>query len=389
MKTSKIFLLLSIGLFGCVQAAMAQHRKPRTPKGFDNGIENKWEFRVSAGGSIGSFDDKAILIDAGFGYNFGSNVYLGVASGAFPYFSAIDKMPSITYVPLMLDATFRHNPYNDRWSPFLQLRGGYLFPTESSYLMKGDINYDRPGYTSFEISPGISFRPVRNIDLFLSMGYAVAVPGDDGLDPALAQTEHLLQTRLGLGFRGKPKSPTRTVMIEENARIQAQRQQEYEEQWAKQKAQEEEERRKADEERAERRRQRQSSGVDDSLLSALGLASQTSVEFFCHVTPAMVEEGASLENKLIQLASLAAGKSVSSIVILGYSAAGESQDASNVIEANNNADKVRAYLIKRYVIDRNLISTAFNGFEASSSSDTRPKGAIATIMIQKVADEKK
>lgn len=389
MRTNAIRILILLGLCGNWLDASAQSHILKNPAGYDDGVAERAEFRVSLGSQCGSPFDKAILFDLGGGYNIDDNLYIGLSTGVYPYFGALNRVESDAVIPMMADFSCRLNNLAESWSPFVQIRGGYLAHMKpSTFFPDTSEPYTRKGYTAFEIGGGACYRILRNVDLRMSLNYALAIPGKDDYEPAQNCTEHLLQARVGFGFRGKPKSPTRSEMLEEVAKKNAERQQEYEKYWAEKAAQEEAERQKEEEERAERRRQREANG-QNSLAESLGLtANMPSVEFFCHVTESMVTEGASLENKLINLASLAAGKQVVSIVILGITPNENSLDASNVIDANRQADKVKNYLNKRYVIDKNLMTTAFSGFEEKCSKETRPKNAIATIMIEKVGEKK-
>lgn len=374
--------LASLACFASLDAAYPV-RRPVTPRGYDDGIHQKWEYRLMGGFSVGSYNDEALLFEAGVGYNFTSNVYLGAVAGVYPYFGVIDRLESCPFVPLLADLTLRSNPYSDRWSPFFEFRAGALLPMSWSGTLENGDTYDRQPYVTFELCPGINFRPVRNVDLRLSAGYALAIPGDDGYEPEnLNHIQHSLQVRLGIGFRGRPSSPTRMAMIQESERVFAERQREYRERWEEQKARTEEEHRKEAEARAERRRQREQGGATSVLPTAI-LSSQGKMEFFCHVQPGTVAEGALLNNDLIRLATLVASKEVSSIVVFGYDPEAASQGNTDVIRANNNAEKVRSYLNKRYVIDRNILSTALSGFEDVLHSESRPSGTIATILIEK------
>lgn len=385
----KLISLLTIGVVCVSQLTFAQSRKRRTPAGYDDGIAKKWEMRFALGGQNGTKKDKAVLLDMGFGYNLNSNLYMGLSTGLYPKFGVVDGLKSDNVIPVMADLTFRVNPESDHWSPFFQVRGGYMMHTKTNdYLEKECLPYERKGYTAFEFGPGLCFRILRNIDLRMSLDYAVAVPGDDGFDPARNSTEYLFQARLGMSFRGKPKSGTRSEMRAEAARKAAEEQHRRDEEWAAQQKAEAEEARLREEAAREERRRRREAAAQQTAQMFSASSNEAPVEFYCHVTSAMVDsEG--LDNQLVKLAALAAGKSVQTIVVLGYSNKPNSTDASDVIEASSRADKVKNYLNKRYVISKNLITTAFSGFEEHSSPNTRPNDAIATIMIQKVAEQKK
>lgn len=376
--------LFVIGVIAGMQLAFPQSYRHRTPKGFDNGITEKWELRADIGAQV---SDIAGLIDIGVGYNVNENIYLGLASGAYPKYGAAGEIESVTHFPVMADFTYRYNPPTDNWSFFAFFRGGYIMPSKTEAFFKNSKPYERQGYTAFEFGPGYALRLQRNIDLRFSMNYALAIPGDDGFDPAVNHTEHLFQMRVGMAFRGKPKSGTRAEMIAEANRKAEEERRRYDEEWAaKQKAEEEEYRRRTEEEREERRRRREES-TQRAVESLSVTANEMPFEFFCHITPDMVENN-TIDNKLVQLASMAAGKTVSTIVVLGLAPGTDSADASSIVTAIQNSDKVKNYLYKRYVISRDLVTTFTSGFETNSGKDSRPKEAIATIIIQKKPADK-
>lgn len=395
MNVQKIIAILLLSIcFSSLLAAPHARRIARGPRGYDDGISGKGEFKMSLGSQVGDPFDKALLIDVGGGYNINSNLYIGASTGIYPYFGVVFILDPDPVVPLLADVVYRINPASERWSYFFQTRLGGLLHTQSSdvvmYTPEGgqeyvEEPYTRKNYVDFELGGGIYYRILRNVDLTLSLNYAVAAPGDDGFEPARNCTEHLLQARIGMNFRGKPKSPSRSEMLADEAREHAAQQKEYERYWAQKQAQEEEELRQEEEARAERRRQREEAAKNAAPDPLLAVTKST-YEFYAYVTADMIDNG-SLDNKLISLASMAAGKTVSSIVVLGVTAGESSSDASSVIEANNNSDKVRTYLNKRYVIDKNLITTVFSGFDEIAKPANRPKGTIGVIMIEKVSEK--
>lgn len=394
MKITSVISLLAAGMLCHADMASAQTNYKKALANYDNGIANKWEFRVGLGGSYGTRGDKAGLFDLGLGYNIGSNVYLGIATGAYPLFGVVDDLKADVVLPLMGDLTWRYNTSNEKVSFFIEGRGGVLVhsrPTAYLEIDDQDNKYERQPYLTIEVGPGLDIRVRRNIDLRLSVGYAYANPTNDGFVPARNYTEHSVQARVGFAFRGEPRTASRSVL--RDAVLREERERQMQQYLAEQKAEEEAALRRAEEDREERRRRREEMNQTiaqqggSTVDPMAGMAQNTNAyEFFFHVTPKMIADGAGLENKLIQLASLAAGKHVSSIVVMGYAPA--SPDGSpNVVDAMAEATKVINYLNKRYVIDKTLFSSAFNGFEASSGASTKPKDAIATIMIQRVSEK--
>lgn len=378
----KIFISF-IALFSLASLTTVSAQSwPRTATKYDDGIKQKMEFRGSVGSQIGTKRDIAALLDLGLGYNFTSNFYLGLGSGIYPKFGVADGIGSDAVIPLMLDATYRINLQSESLSPFFQFRGGCLFHTDPDGVLESGMYegepYTRANYTAFDLGAGVYIRPVRNVDFRLSLHYAIAVPGDDGHDPVLNCTEHLLQFRAGIGLRGKVRSGSRAELSAEATRqLQEQRRQEHEQRLAEQAARRAEAERRAEEDRAARRAQREAtaSSVTSSLVQEIP------VEFFCHITPSMME-GNNLNNDLIKLATLATGNQLASVIVLGYS------NGQDVVKAVQNADSVRKHLNKRYYINSSLISTSYMGFDDIIQAHPRPADAIATIIIQKTPETK-
>lgn len=382
MKSSALSLLAALAVTTLApHAAHAQYLSNKTK--YDDGISHKVEFRITGGTQIGTKHDIAALADFGLGYNFNKNFYLGIGSGYYAQFGVVDGLKACGMIPVLADATFRFNSQNERWSPFIQVRGGYLIPVPSSDVLedgpKAGETYNRVGYTNMDLGAGICFRNLRNVGLKFSLHYAYALAGDDGLAEPFNCDEHLVQLRFGVNLRGKARTATRSELkAEANRQLAEQRRLEHEKRQAEAAARRAEAERRAEEDRAARRAQREAtaSSVTSSLVQDIP------VEYFCHVTPAMLE-GSNLDNELIKLATLATGKQLRSIIILGTAA-----QTDDVVKAIQNADDVRKHLAKRYYISRELISTSYTGFEDILKAHARPDGTIATIIIQKAPDQK-
>lgn len=368
--------------FSLAPQAAAQSYYQRELKGYDDGITQKWEARVTGGLEYGSFDDLALLLDVGAGYNFTPNVYVGLSTGMYPYFGVVKYLPSCVHIPILADVTLRYNKLDEHWSYFWQMRTGCLLPVERETINDNGDPYTRRPYVVFEAGPGLTLRPSRALDVNMSVGASFDFARTDDWKPKpLNHNQRFLYARVGFSFRGKPTSPTRTEMIAEQRKVIEQRHKEYEEAWRAKQQQEDEERRIESEARAEQRRYQDAAGEQPAL--QLGRGDEAKMEFFCHVTPAMVSDGASLSNDLIRLATLAVNKEVTSIVVLGLDPNARTEELADAVVRIENADKVSAYLSKRYVISHNLLSTVFSGFEESSDPKSRPSGAIATIMVQR------
>lgn len=381
MKSNLIIALLAAAV---ALPASGQSKLKKLPKNYDDGISGKWEFRFDAGAQYGTLGDMAALVNIGGGYNFNSNLYFGIASGLYSGFGVVDWAKSAeAIVPVMGDLTVRFNMPNEKNSFFVQTRAGYLFNTTKEITLENyEVTpYTRQDYFTFEIGPGWYLRPSRNIDVRLSFNYALAVPGDDGFDPAFNHTEHLFQGRLGMNFRGTPRTKSRSELEAEATHIEREEQERlFAEMEAARKLQEQQARERAEADRAARRARREAES--QQVESPAAMMGEAPIEYYFHVSPSILEGG--MNNKLVELASMCAAHKLAAIVIKGYSANGSSDDATTVIEAMKQAENVKNHLVKNYVIDKNLISCVFAGFESASKKEPLPNGCIATIMIQKV-----
>lgn len=382
-----VLSLLAMSLVTTMATHTAQAQYLSNALKYDDGITKKVEFRITGGAQVGTKHDMAALADLGLGYNFTKNFYLGVGSGYYAKFGVVDGMPADGVIPLLADATYRFENQTERWAPFIQLRAGYLMPVPASGELEdtpwlGELagqTYDRKGYTNIDLGAGICFRNVRNVDLKFSLHYAMALAGDDGYDPALNCDEHLVQFRFGVNLRGKARTASRSELkAEANRQLAEQRRLEHEKRQAELAARRAEAERLAEEDRAARRAQREAtaSSVTSSLVQDIP------VEFFCHITPSMLE-GSNLDNELIKLATLATGKQLQGIIILGTA-----EQKDDVVKAIQHADDVRKHLAKRYYISKDLISTSYTGFDDILKEHARPDNAIATIIIQKSPEQK-
>lgn len=336
---------------------------------------------MDLGGQTGTSGDRAGIVDLGVGYNVSSNVYLGVVTGAYPYFGVVDGLDSDVTVPLMADLSFRLNPFSEGWSPFVSFRGGYLMHTSpNAVLTDTQAPYVRQGYRMLEASCGIDIRCQRHVDLRLSLGYALALAGDDGFSPARNCDQHMLQARLGIGLRAKAKGPSHAELLADmESYVRSEHRREYEDLQSRRRAEAEQHEQESRRHNEQQRRQRQRDH-EQTLMMQEGMMNEQPYGFFCHVTPSMLRQG-TRHPDLERLAKLVAGKNVATIVVLGYSPNAQAMDI-DVAGALAQARKVEQVLNKTYRIKSELIVKAAQGFEGVQETANHPVSAVATIMIQ-------
>ena len=163
---------------------------------YDDGIAKKWELKIG-GAAFTDFTNEtpkqgklkgseAWGIDAGIGYNFTSNWFLGLNSGFYDSWGGVkglDKGSNV--IPALADVVYRWNlGTKEKWSIFLEGRGGYLFSLENDYKYLGkdrEVN----GYYYADAQAGVYYRIRRNIDLKLSAGWGYAWNRNDDIDPII------------------------------------------------------------------------------------------------------------------------------------------------------------------------------------------------------------
>ena len=366
-------LLLTALTLSLAGTTVAQEAK------YDNGIRHKWEFRVETGAMFGSKKDLAGLVNVGVGINATSNLYLGVTSGYYPMFGVVDGSKACSAVPVMGDITLRFNNQSESMSWFLEGRGGILLNMKSKGdLENGPSDYKYTNWTGIEAGPGIYIRPRRNVDVKFTLTYGIGLPADDGYDPSPSETEHMVQLRVGVNLRGKPKTATRQELQAEANRQAAQEalRQEAERKAAREQAEREAEER-AREAREARRQQREAQAKAQAEVAA---GEQVKLEPFCSITQQMVD-GSEYDTKLIELSSMVSSNQVAQIVVKSYKGQFDSDGAMAVVNCMERAEKVIAMLQKKYYIDSRLLSWVVGDYkDLPQGQDSK---TYYTILIQK------
>lgn len=192
----------------------------------DDGISKKWEFKFDGALSTNfkgndneklTTGDDNIMFNIGGGYNFNSNIFLGLSTGYYPSCGVVDsgKLSKANYyIPFLADFVYRWNiGTTGKWSIFAQARGGYLFSVRGDCNLSKDVTYEYPNSGYIDLQPGFYYRLRPNIDIRFSVGYAYLMPADD--TPDITHNENMFIAKVGMNFRKAPKVEIRTTPIEE------------------------------------------------------------------------------------------------------------------------------------------------------------------------------
>ena len=371
----KIFALMAVASLGvAAQAQTVQELETQLADvqqkldNYDDGIAKKWEFKFDFSGNVSTgYDDdtygytkgeESFSLDLGAGYNFTSNWFLGLNTGYFwKYGNESNRL-----IPLLLDVVYRWNlGEKEKWSLFLEGRGGYLFSIRANRDTKKYKDYEYKNYNFFEIQPGVYYRLKRNIDLRFSLGYAYTDPREGDNVDLVARHEHIFSAKLGMNFRGTPKTATRSELTAEAASIaaalEAARLAEEQARQDSIKAAQEAAAKKAAEEEAARK----AAELEAARLAALEADKHKNLTLFYEIRESDLL--ADHVAKLDELVEWVNTRKIDLIVVKGYADKNTGNYRLNQMYAKNRAEKVKKALIKKYGIDKNMI-------ECSSYGDT-------------------
>lgn len=347
---------------------------------YDDGIASKFEFRFSLGAGFGTPKDLMGTVDLGVGYNLNSHWYLGVASGVYPMFGVVDGATASNVIPAMADLTWRSNGESERQSFFVQLRGGMLLNMRGEEDLEfGPENYKFQNYTAVEFGPGIYLRTRRNIDVRFSFNYALAMPGNDG-EYTRNHQENIVMARVGMNFRGKPKTASRSELrveakrkaAEENLRLESERRaaREEAERQAEQRARE----------ARELRRQQRENAARQSADIASSMYDKSKLQLFFYARENVAEGDPGVDDILSELARYVGDGRVTHVLVKGYPGKYSTGDANSVVMGLERAEKVQNLLVKKYGIDINRVSTILG--DRTDVPDQGYDDVIAIVMVQ-------
>lgn len=358
---------------------------------YDDGIAKKWEFRFDGAyeNNFVGTDNKAFThkeegayLNLGAGYNFNSNFYAGIATGYIYGVGDCQMKNGNQFIPALADLTYRWNGKGEKWSFFIQGRGGYLFSIKGDEKTRTGENYEYPNGLYVDIQPGVYYRVNRAMDIKLSVGYAHMCPSDD--TPDMSHATNMMVVKLGMNFRKAPKGPKRSELLAESAllaeQIEAARlaAEEAARQAALKAAQEEAARLAAAEAAAKKAAEEEA-----ARLAALEAAKHKELTLFYEIrlSDLTAEHNAQLD----ELVEWVNTRKIDKIEVKGYADRETGNPRLNVGYAKNRAEKVKKALIKKYKIDKNMI-------ECSSYGDTvQPFGENiknrCTIIVVNEVDE--
>ena len=383
----KIFTLLAVASV----FTMANAQEEIAGVKYDDGIAKKWELKFD-GGYGQDFDkygkdDRGLSgndswgIGVGVGYNPTSNWFIGVNSGFYGSFGKIrGQKDGSNVIPALADVVYRWNLGTaEKWSLFLEGRGGYLFSLSDDVKYKGK-DHEVNGYYYADAQGGVYYRIRRNIDLKFALGWGYAWNREEDAEPSVTFCEHPFSARVGFNFRGKPTTASRAELLEEAARLAA------EAEAARLKAEEaarllaEAEARRAAEAAAEAARLAAEKAAAEKAAAELAARSAaTNLVFFYNIRVVNFDEAD--DAKLQELVKYVNNNAVKMIYIKGYADKGTGNPYVNRKYAKQRAENVKKALINKYGIDSKIIECLSYG-DTVQPYPENDKNRCATIFVE-------
>ena len=175
-------------------------------------IKHTWEYRVALAfntstGTSAITSDESFGFDFGLGYNVTRNIYLGVQTGICHDFGGVSGVPAGDYIPGLANVQLRLN-FKKGLSFYAEGTVGVMMAITDNYqdegMLEANVEFKRPNYMYYGLTPGLMFRPNKKLDFRLSVGYGYAVPyseqsgmGDKTYD------ETIIAVKAGIGYRFK------------------------------------------------------------------------------------------------------------------------------------------------------------------------------------------
>ena len=357
---------------------------------YDDGIAKKWELKFD-GGYTNDFRsenyDNGLLeggeswgATVGVGYNFTSNWFVGLNSGYWYRWAGIKSEHHGHVVPALLDVVYRWNLGNtEKWSLFLEGRGGYLFNLQDDFKFKGK-DREAGNFLYADAQAGVYYRIRRNIDLKFALGWGYGFDQSEDVSPAVTHDEHPFSARVGMNLRGKPSTLSRAALLEEAARLAA------EAEAARLKAEEaarllaEAEAKKNNEAAAEAARLAAEKAAAEAAAAELAArAAATNLVFFYNIR--VVNFDAEDDSKLQELVKYVNNDKVKMIYIKGYADRGTGNPYVNRKYAKQRAENVKKALTSKYGIDPKMIECMSYG-DTVQPYPENDKNRCATIFVE-------
>ena len=358
---------------------------------YDDGIAKKWELKFDGGytndlnkkpgDKRGLNGNETWGIGAGIGYNLTSNWFLGLNSGYYNgWGSNKATKDDVNVIPVLLDVVHRWNLGTaEKWSLFLEGRGGYLFSLEDNVKFLGQ-DREVNGYYYADAQAGVYYRIRRNIDLKLAAGWAYSWDREDDVQPDITRNMHPFSARVGFNFRGKPTTLSRAALLEEAARLAA------EAEAARLKAEEaarllaEAEAKRAAEAAAEAARlAAEKAAAEKAAAEAAARAAATNLVFFYNIRVVNFDEED--DAKLQELVKYVNAGKVNMIYIKGYADKGTGNPYVNRKYAKQRAENIKKALVNKYGIDSKLIECLSYGDTVQPYAEN-DKNRCATIFVE-------
>ena len=380
----KLFTLLAVASV----FTMANAQEEIAGVKYDDGIAKKWEFKFDGGYNndfVSESYDNGLLegnegwnANVGVGYNFTSNWFFGLNSGYWYRWHSVKNDHHGHVIPALLDVVYRWNLGTaEKWSIFLEGRGGYLFSLQDNVTIKGK-ELEAGNYIYADAQAGVYYRIRRNIDLKLAAGWGYGWNQAD--EPCLNKNEHPFMAKVGLNFRGKPTTASRAELLEEAARLAA------EAEAARLKAEEaarllaEAEAKRAAEAAAEAARLAAEKAAAEKAAAELAArAAATNLVFFYNIRVTNFDEQD--DAKLQELVKYVNSNKVNMIYIKGYADKGTGNPYVNRKYAKQRAENVKKALINKYGIDSKMIECLSYGDTVQPYAEN-DKNRCATIFVE-------
>ena len=383
----KLFTLLAVASV----FTMANAQEEIAGVKYDDGIAKKWELKFD-GGYTNDFvsshggKNKGLRgndgwgVGVGVGYNFTSNWYVGLNSGFYGSWGSVKRFDGSDVIPALLDVVYRWNLGNaEKWSLFLEGRGGYMFNLRDDVTIKGK-DYSIGNYIYADAQAGVYYRIRRNIDLKLAAGWGYGWDQTDEPASDLTRNEHLFSARVGFNFRGKPTTLSRAALLEEAARLAA------EAEAARLKAEEaarllaEAEAKRAAEAAAEAARLAAEKAAAEKAAAELAArAAATNLVFFYNIRVTNFDEQD--DAKLQELVKYVNNNNVKMIYVKGYADKGTGNPYVNRKYAKQRAENVKKALVNKYGIDSKMIECLSYG-DTVQPYPENDKNRCATIFVE-------